>query len=90
MFKIYVLQHSLTGRSYVGISTDPTRRLRQHNGELTGGARCTTRMTPDWELIEVSQSEYTRSDALRLERAVKKSRGVQKRIEALRRLTQLE
>jgi hypothetical protein len=47
-------------------------------------------MTPDWELIEVSQSEYTRSDALRLEWAVKKSRGVQKRIEALRRLTQLE
>jgi predicted GIY-YIG superfamily endonuclease len=86
MFNIYILRHAITGRSYVGISTDPQRRLRQHNGELTGGARCTTRMTPDWEVLEVSKHQYNRSDAMRLERLVKKSRGAEKRLESLRRL----
>ena len=38
---VYCLESS-EGATYVGATTDPYRRLRQHSGELSGGARYTT------------------------------------------------
>lgn len=35
---LYLLR-TAQGALYTGISTDPARRLRQHSGELKGGAR---------------------------------------------------
>lgn len=35
---LYVLKTS-RGALYTGISTDPERRLRQHSGDLVGGAK---------------------------------------------------
>ncbi|WP_240474884.1 GIY-YIG nuclease family protein [Rheinheimera baltica] len=35
---LYMVQ-TASGMLYTGISTDPKRRLRQHSGEITGGAK---------------------------------------------------
>lgn len=37
----YVLVDEESRRTYCGITNNPRRRLRQHNGELVGGARYT-------------------------------------------------
>ena len=69
----YVLQ-SPRGRTYVGTSTDVARRLRQHNGELTGGARSTRAGRP-WSLARVVGPYDGRGDALRAEVALRRLRG---------------
>lgn len=42
---VYLVQ-CRDGTFYTGITTDPQRRLRQHNGELVGGARYTRPRRP--------------------------------------------
>ena len=37
----YMLQSTDGRRTYVGATVNPDRRLRQHNGEISGGARAT-------------------------------------------------
>ena len=40
-FYVYLLESSCKHATYVGATTDPDRRLRQHNKELAGGAVAT-------------------------------------------------
>jgi len=40
-FYCYLLYTNDTSKTYVGATTDPNRRLRQHNKEISGGARAT-------------------------------------------------
>lgn len=53
------------GTFYTGITTDPARRLRQHNGELTGGARYTQARRPvelAWQGPCESRSEAAKAE----------------------------
>jgi len=61
---VYLLRCA-DGTLYTGIATEPQRRLRQHNGELAGGARYTRGRRP----VELVWSEacVSRSAALRRE-----------------------
>jgi len=63
---------------YVGATVDITRRLRQHNGELRGGAKRTSSGRP-WKvvaLVEVGE----KIPALKLEWKLKRARGKTKRL----------
>lgn len=66
----------LPGVYYVGMTTDPPRRLRQHNGEIVGGGRYTSKHRP-FEPRALYGPYDSRSDALKAERALKHGhRGV--------------
>jgi predicted GIY-YIG superfamily endonuclease len=41
-YVVYVLTNTTHNKTYVGITNNTTRRIRQHNGELVGGAKYTT------------------------------------------------
>jgi putative endonuclease len=44
-WQVYMLECA-DGSLYTGVATDVARRLRQHNGELVGGARYTSGRRP--------------------------------------------
>lgn len=71
-------------RTYVGATTDPDRRLRQHNRELTGGARATHKGAGTWKFAMYLTGFLDRSSAYRWEAIVKKrARGLAARSQAL-------
>lgn len=79
---VYVIQslarrpRGLAGFHYVGCTTDPARRLRQHNGELVGGGRYTAKYRP-WQPRALFGPYSGRREAMQAEYALKHSkRGV--------------
>jgi predicted GIY-YIG superfamily endonuclease len=68
----------LAGFYYVGATTDPKRRLRQHNGEIKGGGRYTAQHRP-WLPAALYGPYGGKSEALKAEYALKHSkRGVKR------------
>lgn len=73
-FVCYALEHSKTGKSYTGQTNKFERRIRQHNGEISGGARYTSRSETKgkWSpLFQVCGFQTIRS-VLQFEIAMKK------------------
>ena len=54
-------------KTYIGYTTHPQRRIRQHNGELTsGGARRTRRNRP-WEYVAIIDGFHDKISAMQFE-----------------------
>ncbi|MFH1934675.1 MAG: GIY-YIG nuclease family protein [Pseudomonadota bacterium] len=82
-FWVYIIQSENTGRYYCGHSSDPNRRLRQHNDPEYRLSKTTKRFEGPWKLIW-SQDCQTRGEAMKLEKTIKK-RGIGRYLESLSR-----
>ena len=59
------------GLTYNGYTVDPARRLRQHNKEIKGGAKYTSRHSGWKYLYIVTSPQFTKNTALSFEWSVK-------------------
>lgn len=75
-FSVYVIRNE-RGRRYVGKTCDIPRRLRQHNREISGGAKATR--TGTWRLEMVINGFETDSQALQAEWRMKRPPGSRKK-----------
>jgi structure-specific endonuclease subunit SLX1 len=89
-FYVYVITPTSPERrlktTYVGFTTDPAHRLRQHNGELQGGARRTLKHRP-WEFVAIVEGLPSKRVALQLEWALQHPRRSIKAREGMRGLS---
>ncbi|RCV37007.1 hypothetical protein SETIT_8G027700v2 [Setaria italica] len=63
---VYLISSSRIPRTYVGVTTDFPRRLRQHNGELKGGAKAASAGRP-WNLACLVEGFVSKSEACEFE-----------------------
>lgn len=65
-YVLYSINPKYKNHTYIGKTNDLTRRLRQHNGEIAGGARSTKATQPHEYLCKICGFE-TESQALKYE-----------------------
>ena len=77
---VYLLANATRSRTYVGATKDVARRIRQHNGEIKGGARYTKSGRP-WSIVATIEARDLKTPpvtdwtaALRLEWRIKHCR----------------
>ncbi len=85
---VYILREIGGNRTYVGYTTNLERRIRQHNCEIKGGAKCTKGRK--WEYIGYLTGFPNNIIALQCEWKIKhpigrkRSTGIEGRLEAVR------
>ena len=64
-YRVYLLYHTIHNRTYLGITNNKERRIRQHNGEIKGEG--------EWKYY-MYVSNLTKSESLSIERTAKNKR----------------
>lgn len=74
-WSLYLLENSENKKTYLGVTVNINRRIRQHNGELVGGARYTSCFKGNglW-ILKTIVNNLTKSEALSYERIIKNKR----------------
>jgi predicted GIY-YIG superfamily endonuclease len=72
MYLVYILKSD--NLSYVGMTNDFTRRFRQHNQEIKGGAKYTKKRS-SWYPICIIDGFLTMKEAMQCEWRVKRGKG---------------
>ncbi len=71
-YVVYVLTNTAHNKTYIGITNKPERRIRQHNGELVGGAKYTTSNKADGQWVFYGFiKNLDKKTALSLEKKIK-------------------
>lgn len=72
MYFIYILYSISAGKYYIGYSSDPFRRLIEHNTKPFDNF--TSKYRP-WKLASVFECSEIKSEAMRIERFIKKQKS---------------
>ncbi len=81
---VYLLRCETGNRTYVGYTTDLAKRLRQHAGELAGGARSTRGYR--WSLVGYIEGFQYKGHAMSVEWHAKRAHGVRARVTLMKAL----
>jgi len=65
MHYCYILYNDDNNKTYNGYTVNPLRRIRQHNSEIKGGAKYTTKSKVEWKYLLIIESEqFDKNNAL--------------------------
>ncbi len=85
MWKVYLLTSLNHNYSYVGITKNLEKRLKQHNGIIKGGAKSTAGRRP-FEILDYIDNIEDRSTASKLEYSIKNQYGVIQKINYMQQI----
>ena len=75
-YNVYLLKNTDNNRTYLGITNNLKRRIRQHNNEIKGGAKYTHNFRGNgiWYYYRYIP-DLTKSESLSIERSIKNNKN---------------